>query len=123
MDITSEPATRVGLPPTPEQREQVRCSFCRGTGKDPFGILSWLSTCCVCGGQGVVTVPAPARRCAHCRGSGAVKTFTCTVCRGTGFVPRLPGPTLCCPKCRGTGSDGASGLACLQCRGWGVVPP
>jgi DnaJ-class molecular chaperone len=101
---------------------EVTCSFCGGHGKDPFGIMSWLSTCCVCGGRGVVRVAAPARPCAHCRGTGAVKTFTCTVCRGTGFVPLTPGPRLQCPECRGTGADAASGLACLSCRGRGWVP-
>jgi DnaJ-class molecular chaperone len=101
---------------------EVTCSFCGGHGKDPFGIMSWLSTCCVCGGRGVVRVAAPARRCAHCRGTGAVKTFTCTVCRGTGFVPLIPGPLRQCPECRGTGADAASGLACLICRGRGWVP-
>jgi DnaJ-class molecular chaperone len=101
---------------------QVTCSFCRGTGKDPFGIMSWLSACCVCGGQGSVAVPASRHRCAHCRGTGAVKTFTCTVCRGTGYVPRNPGPLHDCPECRGSGADAASSLACLTCRGRGLVP-
>lgn len=102
---------------------EVTCSFCGGQGKDPFGIMSWLSTCCVCGGRGVVQVPAHHRRCAHCQGSGAVKTFTCTVCRGTGYVPVIPGPLLPCPECRGTGSDASSSLACLTCRGRGWVSP
>jgi len=101
---------------------EVTCSFCGGKGKDPFGIMSWLSTCCVCGGRGVVQVPALHGRCAHCRGTGAVKTFTCTVCRGTGFVPLIPGPRQACPECRGTGDDASSALACLTCRGRGWVP-
>ena len=101
---------------------EVTCSFCGGKGKDPFGIMSWLSNCCVCGGRGVVRVPVSNRRCAHCRGTGAVKTFTCTVCRGTGFVSVIPGPCLPCPECRGTGDDASSALACMACRGWGWVP-
>ncbi|MBM4295377.1 MAG: hypothetical protein FJ126_10835 [Deltaproteobacteria bacterium] len=100
---------------------EVTCSFCRGTGKDPFGIMSWLSNCCVCGGRGMVQAPALNRRCAHCRGTGAVKTFTCTVCRGTGYVPVIPGPLLPCPECRGTGDDASSALACITCRGRGWV--
>ncbi len=36
---------------------EVTCSFCHGSGKDPFGIMSWVSKCCVCGGSGVVSVP------------------------------------------------------------------
>ncbi|MBM4286280.1 MAG: hypothetical protein FJ128_13705 [Deltaproteobacteria bacterium] len=86
--------------------------------------MSWLSNCCVCGGKGVVRVKAPYRPCPHCRNTGAVKTFTCTVCRGTGYVPRPAGPTLVCPECRGTGDDrGAPALSCLKCHGLGLVAP
>ncbi len=102
--------------------EEVTCSFCGGKGKDPFGIMSWLSACVVCGGRGQVAVPASRRPCAHCAGTGAIKTFTCTVCRGTGFVPELPGPVQLCPECRGSGSDISSALSCQACRGRGVVP-
>ncbi|MBM4285533.1 MAG: hypothetical protein FJ128_09830 [Deltaproteobacteria bacterium] len=100
---------------------EVTCSFCRGHGTDPFGIMSWLSTCCVCGGSGRVRVSTPYRSCVYCRGTGAVKTFTCTVCRGTGYVPLLPGPLKPCPDCRGSGADAASALACMTCRGRGWV--
>lgn len=102
--------------------QEVTCSFCGGQGKDPFGIMSWLSTCAVCGGRGLVVVPESRRRCAHCRGSGAIKTLTCTICRGTGFVPELRGPLQVCPECRGSGSEGSSSaLACRTCRGRGVL--
>lgn len=107
-----------------EQRKRVDvpCAFCGGSGKDPFGIMSHLSTCCVCGGRGVVQVMTPHVRCAHCRGSGAVKTFTCTVCRGRGRVPAALTKTVPCPECRGTGDDGsASAMPCLTCRGRGWV--
>jgi DnaJ-class molecular chaperone len=101
---------------------EVTCSFCGGRGTDPFGIMSWLSSCVVCGGRGVARVPAARRRCAHCQGTGAVKTFTCTVCRGTGYVPELSSPLQVCAECRGTGSEASSALACQTCRGRGVVP-
>ncbi|MFA5111269.1 MAG: hypothetical protein WC443_07695 [Desulfobaccales bacterium] len=97
------------------------CAFCGGTGKDPFGIMSWLSTCCVCHGRGVVQVQSPSVPCAHCRGRGAIKTFTCTVCGGKGRVAAFAGPTVPCPDCRGTG-DAVSALACLTCRGRGWIP-
>jgi DnaJ-class molecular chaperone len=100
----------------------VPCSFCGGRGKDPFGVMSWLSTCCVCGGSGMVQVRVPYGPCAYCRGTGAIKTFTCTVCRGSGYVTLAPGPLLTCPECRGRGEDAASALACLACRGRGSVP-
>ena len=68
------------------------------TAPTHLGSCPGVSTCCVCGGRGVVQVPASRRRCAHCRGTGAIKTFTCTVCRGTRLCPvdprspaRLPG--------------------------------
>jgi len=102
--------------------ENVKCSFCGGKGKDPFGIMSHLSTCCVCGGRGVVQVRTPYMRCAHCRGTGAIKTLTCTVCGGKGFVPIPAGPTVVCPDCKGTGDDiSAPAMACLKCRGRGRV--
>jgi len=92
-------------PGTPtEDTRIVVCSFCRGTGKDPFGIMSAVSACCVCGG------------------TGAVKTFTCGVCRGTGYIPEANVPTVVCPECGGKGdSQGNPDLSCLRCRGQGVV--
>ena len=101
----------------------VLCGFCRGKGKDPFGIMSELAVCCVCGGQGLVLVQAPYVRCAHCQGTGAVKTLTCTVCRGKGYVSAPEGQTVRCADCRGTGDDAsAPAMACLRCRGRGWLP-
>ena len=101
----------------------VPCAFCGGSGKDPFGILSHLSTCCVCSGRGITKIEAPYRRCAHCRGSGAIETLTCTVCRGKGFVPAAAGPTTVCIECKGTGDDAsAPAMDCLRCRGRGWLP-
>jgi len=110
--------------PIDEQREmtEVNCSFCSGTGRDPFGIMSWISRCCVCGGKGTVEIRAPYTPCAHCKGTGAVKTFVCTTCMGKGVVPLPQSPTFVCPECRGSGDDGsAPGMACLRCRGRGFV--
>lgn len=106
---------------TPE--EQVACGFCHGTGIDPFDIMSSLSTCCACGGRGMVPVATPHVRCAHCRGTGAIKTLTCTVCGGKGVVAAPDGPRADCPDCRGSGDDNsATALACLRCRGRGWLP-
>ena len=102
---------------------QVRCAFCNGTGKDPFGILSRLSTCCVCQGRGAVAVEDSHELCAHCGGTGAVKRLTCTVCGGRGVLAALKCPTQVCPECGGTGDDpSAPAMACLECRGRGKVP-
>jgi len=70
-----------------------------------------------------VEVGVPYLCCAHCRGTGAIKTLTCTVCRGKGFVAAAVGPTLVCPECQGTGDDSsAPAMDCLKCRGRGWVP-
>ena len=54
--------------------------------------------------------------CAHRRGTGAVKTLTCTTCGGRGSVALPLMPTVPCSVCCGTGDD-ASAMACLTCRG------
>jgi len=101
----------------------VSCAFCHGSARDPFGIMSWLSTCCVCKGRGMVQVQAPYARCAHCGGTGAIKRLTCTGCGGKGLVPLPAGPTVVCPKCLGTGDDAsAPAMPCLKCRGRGWLP-
>lgn len=103
--------------------ENAACAFCRGTGKDPFGIMSYLSTCTVCSGSGVVSLPVPRIPCVHCNGSGAVKTFTCTVCHGAGAIAAPDGPSAPCPECRGSGDDGSAPcLPCLNCHGRGWLP-
>ncbi|MBI5789445.1 MAG: hypothetical protein HZA78_11405 [Candidatus Schekmanbacteria bacterium] len=101
---------------------QVSCAFCKGKGKDPFDVMSSLSNCCVCNGKGLVQVQVPYEACAHCRGTGAIKTFTCNVCNGKGVVSALPEPTVICPECRGTGDDSsAMAMACLKCHGRGRI--
>ena len=102
--------------------EELTCAFCGGRGRDPFDIMSSLSTCCVCGGTGKVRVCAPVVSCAHCEGTGAIKTLTCTACGGKGSVSRPTLPTVPCPVCGGTGDDAsAPAMACLKCRGTGWI--
>jgi DnaJ-class molecular chaperone len=104
------------------QLEQVTCSFCQGKGTDPFDIMSALSTCCVCGGTGTVRVSSPYTACAHCQGTGAIKTLTCTVCAGKGFIPLGKQPSETCPYCNGSGDDGSNPyLSCLRCCGRGFI--
>ena len=104
------------------KRISATCAFCGGSGNDPFGIMSYLSTCCVCGGRGIVTVSSPYSRCAHCSGTGAIKTLTCTACMGKGVLPIVANDTHKCPTCHGDGDDhSASAMYCLRCRGRGYV--
>lgn len=105
-----------------ESGVDVPCAFCQGTGTDIFGIMSWLSNCCVCNGRGTTRVWGPQEKCAHCRGTGAIKRLTCTVCGGKGLVPLRPKDTTICPECQGTGDDfSASAMSCLKCHGHGWV--
>lgn len=102
--------------------EELICAFCHGLGRDPFDVMSARSACCVCGGSGKVRVQGPVTLCAHCNGSGAIKTLTCTTCGGKGAVTRPATPIVPCPMCQGTGDDAsASAMACLKCRGSGWI--
>ena len=101
----------------------ITCAFCEGTGKDPFGIMSPLSTCQVCGGKGSVKVREPAIACAFCRGSGVHddQRLTCTVCGGKGMVTIVE-PVEKCPHCQGTGvNTNINYLSCSLCGGKGVI--
>jgi DnaJ-class molecular chaperone len=97
------------------------CAFCRGKGITPYESHEAASRCEVCQGRGANLVSWPHVSCAFCEGTGNFKTFSCLVCRGTGVVPPLSGPTHRCEECRGRAFDHASGLPCLRCRGRGVV--
>ncbi len=103
---------------------EVKCAYCRGQGKDPFGVPSKLSSCGVCGGTGVVEVEAPYRQCAFCAATGIHPTarLTCTACKGAGVIP-IKEPTETCPVCGGEGRDrrGDLHLYCTTCGGAGVV--
>jgi len=101
--------------------EYVTCAFCHGRGTDPFNVMSQLSTCGACQGEGRVLVSTPHVRCSYCGGDGSYKTYRCPVCGGAGVVPALDGPTAVCSDCGGRGADGSSGMVCLHCHGRGVV--
>ena len=98
------------------------CAFCRGTGKDPFELLSKLSKCQVCGGRGEVEVGQPAIECVYCGGSGVHRDqrLTCTVCGGKGMATIDKGSQTCA-DCNGSGRVKGYYLPCLRCGGTGVV--
>jgi len=98
------------------------CAFCRGTGKDPFGIMSRLSICYACKGKKNLTVAKPVGICPYCQGTGTSPIGArnyCLACRGRGMVT-VPEPARVCPYCAGTGRE-RSGFYCIECKGKGVV--
>ena len=112
------------------QTIEVPCAFCGGKGRDPFSIMSPMSTCQVCGGRGSRRLRPPTVPCAFCRGTGVhgASRLTCTTCGGLGTV-EVPINTASCPCCDGTGRavgyDGGhwpdAPLSCTCCGGRGVV--
>ncbi|MFQ5878829.1 MAG: hypothetical protein ACE5IZ_01455 [Dehalococcoidia bacterium] len=96
----------------------VKCGYCWGRGKDPFGCPSPQSNCSVCGGRGINRVTAPFEVCGACRGTGkaAGRRLTCSSCKGKG-VKSIRVPTQTCQACRGTGYQGDR--ACPECGGRG----
>ena len=105
----------------------VLCAFCGGKGLDPFGIMSPLATCQVCGAAGRRTLSPPTRPCAFCRGTGVYpgSRLTCTTCGGVGTV-QVPADAVTCPCCGGSGRAADyiwpdSPLSCSCCYGKGVV--
>ena len=108
---------------------EVTCAFCGGKGTDPFGVMSPLSTCQVCRGAGVRTLPAPVAGCACCGSTGVYprSRLTCTSCGGVGQVA-IPEGAVACPVCGGSGQAKDdfwpdSPLPCGHCGGKGVVAP
>ena len=102
----------------------VTCAFCKGSGKDPFGLLSGLSRCQVCGGSGSVTIGEPFVTCAFCNGKGRQRhqRLTCTACGGKGMIA-IRQPAEKCPHCQGTGAEPPDQdfLPCVLCKGAGVI--
>ncbi|MBU0493729.1 MAG: hypothetical protein KKA73_04440 [Chloroflexi bacterium] len=108
---------------------EVPCAFCGGAGRDPFGLMSPLATCQVCGGTGQRILHRPTAPCAFCRGTGVHpgSRNTCTTCDGIGTV-EIPAQAIPCPHCGGSGRAADyrwpdSPLSCACCRGKGVVSP
>lgn len=86
--MTSKARRKGRTEPLATERETIKCAFCRGTGIDPFPVLSPKSNCVVCHGRGVVRVPPPYVTCQRCRGTGVYfgSHMYCWTCRGKGVV-------------------------------------
>jgi DnaJ-class molecular chaperone len=111
------------------QQVEVECAFCKGSGKDPFDLLSSVSTCQVCSGSGQRTLTVPVARCAYCGGNGVHphSRMVCMTCRGAGQVS-VAEDAVKCPGCGGTGKESRhvytdSVLPCTVCGGKGLVDP
>jgi len=110
-----------------EKMTTVKCAFCNGTGRDPFELLSKLSTCQVCSGKGEVEIKGPVTKCKFCRGTGIQpyggNRLCCIACGGKGVVTVIE-PSKECPVCHGTGlyPGHPKLLPCHTCKGQGVVP-
>lgn len=111
---TASPTARAG------NMVEVKCGYCWGRGKDPFGCPSPQSNCSVCGGRGYNTVAVPFEVCKACGGTGKApgRRLTCSSCKGKGVKP-VRVPTQPCPDCEGTGYQGDR--ACPRCGGRGSV--
>ena len=110
--------------------KRVKCAFCKGIGKDPFQLLSKLSTCQVCHGKEEVEVREPVMKCPFCKGTGVqpytISRLHCSCCRGKGYVTKIE-PSQTCPNCKGTGIEPESRktfgrMPCYKCKGMGVIP-
>ncbi|MCF7888873.1 MAG: hypothetical protein K9L78_02015 [Victivallales bacterium] len=102
---------------------KIQCAFCKGSGKDPFRLMSESSDCQVCFGSGTVEIDDSAIMCVFCSGTGVYPgtRLTCTVCFGKGMITLKPYQLLDCPSCKGSGRTRHSGLPCLNCGGTGKV--
>lgn len=100
---------------------EVKCAFCKGTGKDRWGLMSVLADCQVCRGKGTVKIAEPFEKCPVCQGTGVQYNtrLTCLACGGKGVVT-VPKEGQICPECKGTGKDNF-GLYCLKCKGTGKI--
>jgi DnaJ-class molecular chaperone len=101
----------------------ITCAFCKGTGKDPFNLLSELALCQVCIGTGRVHIEDPPVECAFCKGTGVHPhtRISCTVCEGKGSVTHNKSSSEQCPKCKGKGHKVSENLPCSNCGGKGFV--
>jgi DnaJ-class molecular chaperone len=100
-----------------------KCAFCKGSGIDPFQLMSKDSVCQVCCGKGKVQINEPAIKCVYCEGTGIYphSRLSCTVCGGKGMVSVKKGKLTKCSDCDGTGRVFNSDLPCLTCGGKGVL--
>ena len=108
----------------PVKHTTVRCAFCHGRGRDPFGVMTARSLCPVCLGRRVLDMVEPLVSCACCSGTGAQPhtRLTCSSCTGKGFQT-VQEPRAVCSRCGGHGEapESERHLSCPDCHGAGWV--
>ena len=105
------------------KRTEMKCAFCEGKGKDPFGVPSAESRCQVCAGKGKNTLQQKGtRKCNFCNASGKhpIERLTCPVCKGYG-VFEFNGEGEMCFQCQGTGREESHYFPCAYCHGYGIT--
>lgn len=119
----SKEESKIKFPARSEYVEKITCAFCKGVGKDPFGIMSRESTCSVCHGLKEHYILKPYSRCAYCKGTGVEfgTRNSCLSCHGRGYVSQHEGKLVICTSCGGGGMERDTGLTCHACHGSGVV--
>jgi DnaJ-class molecular chaperone len=58
---------------------EAPCAYCHGKGTHPLGILSWLPTCCACGGSGITRAQLSQENSVPYRDSRSVKRQACAI--------------------------------------------
>ena len=89
-------AGKYGVPSgDPGEMVDVKCAYCGGRGKDPFGVPGPESNCSTCGGKGYNRVVTPYVPCPACDGTGKLlgRRLNCTTCKGKGVVTVRRPPT------------------------------
>jgi len=103
----------------------IDCRFCKGKGIDPFGIMSKLATCTICGGKKKIIVFEPYVDCKFCKGCGVYPTsrLSCTACSGKGVISVRNKNEKVCRFCSNSGisSPRGAGFWCFYCHGTGLV--
>ena len=87
--MKSRKPTRTPVAETELNLVEIPCAFCKGTGRDPFHVMSHLSNCPVCGGKRTVRIREPYETCKACEGTGRYfnSKMYCWICKGKGVVP------------------------------------
>lgn len=103
----------------------IKCAFCKGKGKDPFGVPSKNSSCQVCNERGENLVKEPNQKCPTCKGTGVFfqHRLPCAVCKGKGFVTIVHQHKVCKDDEIHYGLEVGTGLPPTNCYTLGAFKP